>query len=68
MRVMTLPFAALVFDMDGTLTDSESWWDEVRRGLAAEDGVAWPPTATTDMPARRRVSTAGLASGSWRRS
>ncbi len=49
MRVMTLPFAALVFDMDGTLTDSESWWDEVRRGLAAEDGVAWPPTATTDM-------------------
>lgn len=49
MGAMTLPFAALVFDMDGTLTDSESWWDEVRRGLAAEDGVPWPATATTDM-------------------
>lgn len=40
---------ALVFDLDGTLIDTEHWWDEVRRSLAAEDGVPWPPEATTAM-------------------
>ncbi len=44
----TLPLA-VVFDMDGTLTDSEEEWDVVRRGLAAEDGVAWPEDATKAM-------------------
>lgn len=44
---MALP-RAIVFDMDGTLTDTEQAWDDVRRGLAAADGVDWPPTATTD--------------------
>lgn len=44
---MALP-RAIVFDMDGTLTDTEQAWDDVRRGLAAADGVPWPPTATTD--------------------
>lgn len=40
---------AIVFDLDGVLTDTEVIWDEVRRGLAAEDGVPWPDEATTAM-------------------
>lgn len=43
------PVAAVVFDMDGVLTDTETIWDEVRRGLAAEDGVPWPDDATEAM-------------------
>lgn len=43
------PIAAVVFDMDGVLTDTESIWDEVRRGLAREDGVPWPDGATEAM-------------------
>ncbi|USQ75908.1 HAD family hydrolase [Ornithinimicrobium cryptoxanthini] len=45
----TLPIAAVVFDMDGVLTDTETIWDEVRRGLAEQDGVAWPEGATQAM-------------------
>lgn len=44
----TLPHA-IVFDMDGTLTDSEETWDVVRRGLARDAGVAWPEDSTTAM-------------------
>ena len=40
---------AIVFDMDGTLLDSEEEWDVVRRGLAAADGVPWPDGATQAM-------------------
>lgn len=40
---------AIVFDMDGTLTDSEEEWDVVRRGLAEADGVPWPEGATQAM-------------------
>ncbi|WP_432559505.1 HAD family hydrolase [Granulicoccus sp. GXG6511] len=42
-------FEAFVFDMDGVLTDTESLWDEVRRGLAADAGLAWPEEATDAM-------------------
>lgn len=40
---------AVVFDMDGTLTDTEAIWDVVRRGLAAAEGLAWPDGATQAM-------------------
>jgi HAD superfamily hydrolase (TIGR01509 family) len=43
------PLDAVVFDMDGVLTDTETIWDEVRRGLAADDGVPWPDRATEAM-------------------
>lgn len=45
---MALP-SAVVFDLDGTLVDSEPAWDHVRRELAAEDGVPMAPEATTAM-------------------
>lgn len=41
--------AAVVLDMDGIITDTETLWDEVRRGMAAEDGVPWPAGATEAM-------------------
>jgi HAD superfamily hydrolase (TIGR01509 family) len=36
----------VVFDLDGVLVDSESQWDEIRRGVAAEAGRPWPADAT----------------------
>lgn len=42
-------FDALVFDMDGVLTDTEAIWDEVRRAMAADAGTPWPDEATTAM-------------------
>jgi HAD superfamily hydrolase (TIGR01509 family) len=41
--------SAVVFDMDGTLTDTEHVWDVVRRGLAEADGLPWPAEATRAM-------------------
>jgi HAD superfamily hydrolase (TIGR01509 family) len=41
--------AAIVFDLDGVLVDSEQVWDEVRRGLVAERGGHWPADATAAM-------------------
>jgi HAD superfamily hydrolase (TIGR01509 family) len=37
--------AAVVFDLDGVLIDSEPVWEEVRRGLVAERGGRWLPEA-----------------------
>ena len=50
---------AVVFDMDGVLIDSEQVWDDVRRALARERGLAWPPSATRDMM--------GMSSTEWSR-
>jgi len=49
MAVVSSRIAAVVFDMDGVLTDTETIWDDVRRGLAARDGRAWPAGATEAM-------------------
>lgn len=42
-------FAAVVFDLDGILVETEALWDEVRRGLAAAAGLPWPENATVAM-------------------
>jgi len=40
---------AVIFDLDGTLTDTEHLWDLVRREMAVEDGIDWPEDATRVM-------------------
>ncbi|HSK32506.1 MAG TPA: HAD family phosphatase [Propionicimonas sp.] len=40
---------AVVFDMDGTLTDTEHIWDVVRRGLAEAEGLPWPEEGSRAM-------------------
>jgi len=40
---------AVVFDMDGVLVDSEEIWDEARRTMALERGLAWPESGQRDM-------------------
>lgn len=42
-------FTAVVFDLDGILVETEALWDEVRRGLAAAEGIPWPEAATAAM-------------------
>lgn len=46
---MSTPPDAVVFDLDGTLVDTEETWDVVRRGLAEQAGLPWPEEATTAM-------------------
>ena len=41
--------AAVVFDLDGVLIDSEERWDAARRAVVAEHGGAWRPGATRSM-------------------
>ena len=41
--------AAVLFDLDGVLVDSESIWDEARRSVVAEHGGTWVDAATRDM-------------------
>jgi HAD superfamily hydrolase (TIGR01509 family) len=43
------PIAAVIFDLDGLLLDSESAWDGARRALVAEHGGHWKESATRDM-------------------
>jgi HAD superfamily hydrolase (TIGR01509 family) len=40
--VLRVPVAAVVFDMDGVLIDSEQTWSDAREEIAREHGGAWP--------------------------
>lgn len=35
------PFAAVIFDLDGVLVDTEIWWDEARIDFARRHGRTW---------------------------
>lgn len=41
--------AAVVFDLDGVLIDSEEVWNEARRELTEQSGGTWKPEATRAM-------------------
>jgi HAD superfamily hydrolase (TIGR01509 family) len=51
--------AAVVFDLDGVLVDSEQVWDEARQEVVAGHGGRWQDSATTDM--------LGMSSPEWSR-
>jgi HAD superfamily hydrolase (TIGR01509 family) len=51
--------AAVVFDLDGVLVDSEQVWDEARRELVTEQGGTWGQDATRAMM--------GMSSPEWSR-
>jgi HAD superfamily hydrolase (TIGR01509 family) len=41
--------AAVIFDLDGVLVDSEAVWDEVRKRFTEENGGRWHDNAQRDM-------------------
>jgi len=41
--------AAVIFDLDGVLVDSEAAWDQARRRVVARHGGHWAPDATRAM-------------------
>jgi HAD superfamily hydrolase (TIGR01509 family) len=49
--------AAVVFDLDGVLIESEQVWDAAREDLVRERGGTWTDDATTDMM--------GMSSNEW---
>jgi HAD superfamily hydrolase (TIGR01509 family) len=51
--------AAVVFDMDGVIVDTEQMWDEVREKLVADWGGRYSPAAQRAMM--------GMSSGEWSR-
>jgi HAD superfamily hydrolase (TIGR01509 family) len=51
--------AAVVFDLDGVLIDSEPVWDAARREIAEREGGTWVPEATERMM--------GMSSTEWSR-
>ncbi|WP_197512148.1 HAD family hydrolase [Tessaracoccus coleopterorum] len=56
---------AIIFDIDGTLIDTEWVWDVVRRGLADEAGVAWPDGATQAMMGMSTPNGRGSSPTRW---
>lgn len=54
-----MSIAAVVFDLDGVLVDSEQLWDLARRELVEEHGGAWRDDATRAMM--------GMSSREWSR-
>jgi HAD superfamily hydrolase (TIGR01509 family) len=54
---MAGPVAAVVFDLDGVLIDSEPVWEEVRRAYVAEHGGRWRPES------QRRLM--GMSTAEW---
>jgi HAD superfamily hydrolase (TIGR01509 family) len=53
------PFAAVIFDLDGVIVDSEIWWDDARREWAESLGLSW---TTED-----RAAVMGANSAQWSR-
>ena len=51
--------AAVVFDLDGVLLDSETAWNDVKRELTVEAGGRWTDEAPTTM--------LGMSSPEWSR-
>lgn len=56
---MSEAIAAVVFDLDGVLVDSESVWDAARREVVARNGGRWQADATWAMM--------GMSSPEWSR-
>jgi HAD superfamily hydrolase (TIGR01509 family) len=53
------PIEAVVFDLDGVLIDTESVWEQVRRGYVAEAGREFLPDSQQRMM--------GMSTGEWSR-
>ena len=51
--------AAVIFDLDGVIIDSEPVWETVRRGFVAESGGTWLPDS------QRRLM--GMSTAEWAR-
>ncbi len=56
---MSLIVAAVIFDLDGVLIDSEPAWAKARREAALESGGSWPPGTEEAM--------IGMSSTEWSR-
>jgi HAD superfamily hydrolase (TIGR01509 family) len=54
-----MPIAAVVFDLDNVLIDSEELWAEAREGVTREHGGRWRETAQQEMM--------GMSSTEWSR-